>query len=85
MWIEDGSFLRIANLRLGYTFPRQLLRRTPISDLRLYVNIDNLHVFSSFVGYDPENSVFSDSLNSGNDYGAHPIPRTITFGLKVSL
>ena len=85
MWIEDGSFLRIANLRLGYTFPRKLLRKTPISDLRLYVNVDNLHVFSSFVGYDPENSVFSDSLNSGNDYGAHPIPRTITFGLRVSL
>lgn len=82
-WVEDGSYLRISNVRLGYTFPTSILKKTPFSSARLYVNIDNLHVFSDFVGYDPENSVFTDALNSGNDYGAYPLPMTITFGVKV--
>lgn len=84
-WVEDGSFLRISNVRLGYNFPEKLLKKTPFSTARLYVNVDNLHVFSKFVGYDPENSVFTDALNTGNDYGAYPIPMTITFGVKVGI
>ncbi|MGE4586160.1 MAG: TonB-dependent receptor, partial [Mangrovibacterium sp.] len=78
-WVEDGSYLRIANIRLGYNFGPKILSRLSVSSLRLYVNVDNVYCFTDYLGYDPENSVFTDALNSGNDYGAHPLPRTFTF------
>ena len=84
-WVEDGSYLRIANIRLGYNFGPKVLSRLSISALRLYVNVDNVYCFTDYLGYDPENSVFTDALNSGNDYGAHPLPRTFTFGVKLGL
>jgi len=84
-WVEDGSYLRIANIRLGYNFGQKIISRLAISSLRLYVNVDNVYCFTDYLGYDPENSVFSDALNSGNDYGAYPLPRTYTFGIKLGL
>jgi TonB-linked SusC/RagA family outer membrane protein len=84
-WVEDGSYLRIANIRLGYNFGSKVLAALRMSSLRLYLNIDNVYCFTNYLGYDPENSVFSDALNSGEDYGAHPIPRTLTFGIKIGL
>ncbi|MCE5331831.1 MAG: TonB-dependent receptor [Bacteroidales bacterium] len=83
-WVEDGSYLRISNVRLGYNFSSVFMKKLPIESARLYVNVDNLYVFTKYLGYDPENSVFTDALNTGNDYGAYPVPRTITFGLKLS-
>ena len=84
-WVEDGSYLRISNVRLGYSVPMAGLNRIPFTAIRLYCNVDNLFVFTKYLGYDPENSVFTDALNSGNDYGAYPLPRTITFGIKLEL
>jgi TonB-linked SusC/RagA family outer membrane protein len=82
-WVEDGSFIKISNIRLGYSFSPRILSPARISSLRLYMNIDNAWCFSNYLGYDPENSTYSDALNSGNDYGAHPIPRTFTFGINL--
>ncbi|MDR2813961.1 MAG: TonB-dependent receptor [Prevotellaceae bacterium] len=82
-FIEDGSYLRIANVRLGYTFPQKVLSALNLSTLRLYVNVDNVYVFSDYLGYDPENSTYSSALMSGMDFGGHPIPRTITFGINL--
>jgi len=82
-FIEDGSYLRIANIRLGYNFEGGLLSRFKLSKLRLYLNVDNLYVFSDYLGYDPENSTYSNALMSGMDFGAHPIPRTITLGINL--
>ncbi len=82
-WVEDGSYLRISNVRLGYNFSTALMKKLSLESARLYVNVDNLFVFTKYLGYDPENSVFTDALNTGNDYGAYPVPRTITFGLKL--
>lgn len=84
-WVEDGSYLRIANLRLGYSFSEDNLTRMPFKDARIYINVDNLYVFTDYSGYDPENSTYSDALNTGNDYGAYPLPRTITVGVKLGL
>jgi TonB-linked SusC/RagA family outer membrane protein len=82
-FIEDGSYLRIANVRLGYTFASKMLSALNLSTLRLYVNVDNVYVFSDYLGYDPENSTYSSALMSGMDFGAHPIPRTITLGINL--
>ena len=82
-WIEDGSFTRLANITIGYTFdlPRVLgvARGT-----RVYVSGDNLHLWTGYTGYDPE--VFSQLPGiapRGVDYLHYPRPRTITGGLRV--
>ncbi|MDR0756819.1 MAG: SusC/RagA family protein, partial [Tannerella sp.] len=82
-FIEDGSYLRIANVRLGYTFAPKTLAALNLSALRIYLNVDNVYVFSDYLGYDPENSTYSSALMSGMDFGAHPIPRTITLGINL--
>lgn len=85
-WVEDGSFLRIRNVQLGYNLPKQAVSWSPFSSARFYVNVENLYVFTDYEeGFDPENSVFSSGLDLGNDYGASPMPRTITFGIKLNL
>lgn len=53
-YVEDGSFLRIKNITLGYTFPKALLNKAKIENLRVYVNIQNLYTFTKYTGYDPE-------------------------------
>jgi TonB-linked SusC/RagA family outer membrane protein len=82
-WVEDGSFLRIRNVQLGYNVPKKALEWSPLASARIYVNAENLHVFTSYIGYDPENSAYS-GLDLGNDYGATPMPMTITFGMKLN-
>ncbi|MCX6222883.1 MAG: TonB-dependent receptor [Bacteroidia bacterium] len=83
-WVEDGSFLRIRNVQFGYNLPKKAISWSPFSSVRVYVNAENLRVFTSYIGFDPENSVYS-GLDLGNDYGATPMPRTVTFGIKVNL
>jgi hypothetical protein len=97
-WIENGTFVRIKNIRLSYSFPQAITARTPFKSMRVYVNAENVHVFSKYIGYDPENSTYStgtDAASSnttfppglmmGADYGSYPIPLTITFGVKLDL
>ncbi len=85
LWVEDASFMRIANIRLGYEFPQTLLARTPFQAIRLYVNADNLHVFTHYKnGYDPEASTYTNALSTGKDFGAYPLARTISFGVKLT-
>lgn len=83
-WVEDASFVRIKNIRLGYTFPVKLIQQIGLSGLRAYVNLENVHVFSNYRNYDPENSTFQSSYRVGYDYGAYPTPFSATFGLNVS-
>lgn len=75
-WIEDGSFLRIQNLNIGYTF--ELPEKSFLSKVRLYMNASNLYTFTKFDGYDPEvglNGVYS---------GGYPRLRKWTFGLDLT-
>lgn len=97
-WVEDGSFVRIKNIRLSYTLPQLLASKTPFRNLRVYVNAENVHVFSDYLGFDPENSMYSTGTDAaaanttfppglmvGADYGSYPIPLTVTFGIKLDL
>lgn len=84
-YIEDGSYLRIQNISLGYTFPKAWLRHTPITNLKLYANLQNVYTWSKYKGYDPEvGCLWGNSLMNGVDYGRYPSPRIYTFGMNVT-
>ena len=82
--IEDGSFLRINNLTLGYTFPKFKYEWLKVSSLRFYFTANNLHVFTKYTGYDPEVSVAGSPLTPGLDYSAYPKNRSFIFGINAS-
>jgi TonB-linked SusC/RagA family outer membrane protein len=82
--IEDGSFLRINNLTLGYTLPQDKIAKIGISNLRFYVTANNLAVFTNYSGYDPEVSVRGNPLTPNLDYSAYPKSRTYIFGVNAS-
>ncbi len=83
--IEDGSFLRITNVTLGYTLPTTLVKRTGfISKLRVYATVNNLHTFTKYTGYDPEaNTRRSNPLTPGIDYAAYPRSRFVLAGINL--
>ena len=86
-YVEDGSFLRIKNITLGYTFPKALLNKAKIENLRVYVNIQNLYTFTKYTGYDPEvgaSTQDSSGLTYGLDTGRYPSPAMYSFGLNIT-
>lgn len=86
-YVEDGSFLRIKNITLGYTFPKALLNKAKIENLRVYVNIQNLYTFTKYTGYDPEvgaSTQDSSGLVYGLDNGRYPSPAMYSFGLNIT-
>ncbi len=83
-FIEDGSYLRIQNVRFSYTLPNTLTRKFRIERLKLYVNAQNLYTITNYSGYDPEIGSFNqDPLLQNVDMGRYPSPRLFTFGLDV--
>ena len=84
-YIEDGSYLRIQNISLGYTLPKKMVNKLHIENLRVYTNIQNLHTFSKYKGYDPElGSMSQNALLTGIDNARYPSPVIYTFGLNVT-
>jgi TonB-linked SusC/RagA family outer membrane protein len=84
--VEDGSFLRINNLTLGYTLPKTLTTRAHVQQLRFYVTMNNLYTFTNYTGYDPEvNTRRATPLTPGVDYAAYPRSRAFLFGVNLSL
>jgi TonB-linked SusC/RagA family outer membrane protein len=83
--IEDGSYVRIRTLTLGYTIPSTLMQRWRMNRARIYVTGQNLFTFTKYLGYNPEvNSRPDSALSSGEDYGTYPLPRTMSVGLNLS-
>ena len=83
-FIEDGSFIRLKNVTLGYSLPSKLLSRIKVSKLRLYMTANNLYCLTRYSGYDPEVSVKSSPLMPGLDYGAYPKNTAYTMGLEIT-
>ncbi|WP_299819716.1 TonB-dependent receptor [uncultured Pontibacter sp.] len=84
--VEDGSFIRINNVTLGYTLPANLLAKARISKLRVYGTVNNLKVFTNYSGYDPEVSTRRSSpITSGVDYSAYPRSRAFIFGVNLTI
>ncbi len=82
--IEDGSFLRVNNLTVGYSLPVKSLIKMKISKLRFYFTANNLAVFTKYTGYDPEVSVRNSPLTPGLDYSAYPKSRSFIFGVNAN-
>lgn len=84
--IEDGSFLRLNNITLGYTFPVKLISKAKINKLRVYATANNVAVITGYSGFDPEVNVrSSDPVTPGVDFSAYPRSRTYIFGINLSL
>jgi TonB-linked SusC/RagA family outer membrane protein len=84
--VEDGSFLRINNVTVGYTLPKALTARAKVQTLRFYVTLNNLYTFTKYTGFDPEvNTRRATPLTPGVDYAAYPRSRAFLFGLNLSL
>ena len=83
MYIQDGSYLRLKNITLGYTLPRNLTKKINVSRFRIYARAENLFTWTKYWGFDPE--IGSGSTSLGVDYGVYPQARTYTLGFNISL
>ena len=83
--IEDGSYLRLKSLSLGYSFPRSWLSKVRIKELRASFSANNILTLTGYTGMDPEVSTRGNSpLTPGFDYSAYPIARTFMFGIQLT-
>lgn len=83
--VEDGSFLRLNTLTLGYTVPGDVLNRIKLQNLRFYVSGYNVHTWTKYTGFDPEVSTRRRTpLTPGVDYSAYPKSRSFVFGMNLS-
>ena len=84
-YIEDGSYIRLKNITLGYTFPGKIIKKWGLDNLRVYANIQKLLTITGYSGYDPEIGASTASANVyGLDNGRYPSPTVYSFGLNVS-
>ena len=97
-WVEDGSYLRINNITLGYQLQKNILQRVRVQQARIYFSIQNVHTWTNYLNYNPEVSNYESStpvpnnngqtvvgspLTGGVDYGAYPLARTFTIGINL--
>lgn len=71
-WVEDASFVRIKNIRVSYTLPAKWLGRSPLKNTRVYINAENVHLFSKYINYDPENTTYNATSYSAGANGLAP-------------
>lgn len=84
-YVEDGSFVRLRNVSLGYTLPNSLTGKLGIGYLRVYVSGTNLWTSQKYSGYTPEFPNSGSTFNVGFDNGSYPIARSIQFGLSTKI
>ncbi len=84
-YLYSSDFLRIRNVALGYTFPKELCQKLMLEGLRLSVNVQNLFTFTDYPGYSVEaNNMGNSATNNGVDFGNYPASRVITFGANFN-
>lgn len=83
-WIEDGTFVRIQNVRLSYNLPSRLTEKVRMSRAQVYANIQNVATFTNYTGLDPQIGAFNQSpLLQNVDMGRYPSPRVYTLGVNI--
>ncbi len=82
-FIEDGSYIRLSNITLGYSVPKSFLGTGSFKNIRIYGSVDNLHVFTNYRGFDPDVSVGFNQLTPGLDWDAYPKMRTFRVGVNA--
>lgn len=83
-YIEDGSFLRLNTITLGYTFPKSWLKSAFINNARVYCTVNNIHTFTNYKGYDPEVSASGSALTPGIDNSAYPRSKSWVIGINLT-
>lgn len=84
LYVEDGSFLKLKNISLGYNLPESVLKKIKIGSARIYVSADNIATLTGYSGADPEVSTRNSVLTPGFDWSAYPRAFTASFGLNVT-
>ncbi|WP_142687957.1 TonB-dependent receptor [Chitinophaga polysaccharea] len=82
-WVEDGSYLRIQNISLGYKLPKSVINRLKLQQVRIYASAQNLYTWTKYLNFNPEVSNYEGPLTGGVDYGSYPLAKTVTFGINV--
>jgi len=82
-YVEDGSFVRLKNISLGYEFPSKLISRFKLSSARIYVSGQNLWTYTNYSGVDPEVAYQSSNTNLGLDFGSYPNTISYTVGINL--
>jgi TonB-linked SusC/RagA family outer membrane protein len=86
-YLEDGSYLRLKNVQLGYTFPQKIIQKVRLNSMRAFISAYNLLTFTKYSGLDPE--IGKDIANTSNnlffgvDRGNYPVPRLYSFGFII--
>ena len=82
-WVEDGSFIRLQNLTVGYTLDIPAFFGGSARPVRVYAAADNLFMLTDYTGYDPEAHTAAGLASRGIDYLNYPNPRTVTLGVSL--
>ena len=82
--IYDGSYFKIKQIQLGYTLPQQITKKALISDLRLFVSLDDYFTFTKYPGADPETASANSSTARGVDSGTYPTSKKVVFGVNLT-
>lgn len=84
-YLQDGSFLRMTNILLGYTLPSETVQQWKLGGIRIYASVDNPLTFTKYKGYNPEPDYNQrGNLTPGVDYGLYPLVRSYNLGLKLT-
>lgn len=83
-YLEDGSFLRLSTITLGYTLPKVLVQKAKISNARIYCTLNNIYTFTNYSGYDPEVSAKNSALTPGIDNSSYPRSKSWVLGVNLT-
>lgn len=83
-YLQDGTFLRLRNLQVGYNFPEELLKKVKIGELRIYLTANNVFTLTEYDGFDPDIGTSGWILDTGIDKGFYPQNRSFGGGVRVS-
>ena len=82
-FVENGSFLRVRNIQIGYVLPKKWTEKFRSQYVRLYLSANNMFTFTKYMGYDPDIGASQGTLSGGVDYGFYPQARTIMAGINI--
>lgn len=83
-YLEDGSFLRLSTITLGYSLPKKMLQKAHINNARVYCTLNNIYTFTNYSGYDPEVAATSSALTQGIDNSSYPRAKSYVVGLNLT-
>ncbi len=82
--VEDGSFLKLKTIQLGYTIPTNLLKKLNVKTLRLYCSVENIYTLTNYSGFDPEVSSANSAMTRNFDFSSYPRAFSLSFGGNIT-